>query len=1183
MPIRRSTATQLLVGASALALTIACAMPKAAHAANECGVEGTGADTITCTGASFPNGITYTGSDGLNLVLNNSAMTVTKGTSTGGVNLTGTTANDLTFTATSLTSVNGGTGTAVTVSNGGDGKAAVVLNAGSFTASAAQTVFASHASGAGDSVITMNGDSAANTTISGVVYTLDAEVSGTGTGNATVLMTGGAVQTGGNNASATMRAGISNAASAATASVSMTGGSMTGIGIGALATTNGSGLAQVTVNGGSITTGTGVAGTGGLFGAEALNSGSGNALVTLVSGSITSGNVFTASGLFASANSGSAMASMTNGTIAAKGSAGAGIYAFSTSGPATASISGGSITNTATNGYGLHAATGGTSTATATTILNGGTVSTTGNNGYGLYAQATNGQALVQMTGGSVTTSGSTAAALRAQSSNGLSVIEMTDGTVTANGVAQGVLATNNNSGTGTYNISITGGTVTGSGPGAVQGYSTAPGGIITIGAGATIIAKAGTSGIAIGTTGVNAAAATVTTAGTITGQINFQAGTANTLNIAGGSIAGNINGGGSDTLNFDLGTGGSFTYDAAYMASGMNNVVMKSGTANIAGTINTNMLSVNGGSMNLSGAMAPTGATTVAGGLLSVSGSLSTSAVTVSSGGTLNLTGTLTSANPVTVDGGLLSVTSALVAPSVAVQNNGVLAMNGTTAAAVTAASGGLLHGNGTMGATTIQSGGIIAPGNSIGTLHINGAYAANAGSIYNVELDPTSGASDLILVNGAATVSSGAKLNITANPAGTFPIGAHYTILTASGGVTGRYDDPVPFSQYLALQESQDANNIYLTMVQTADLASAAVTPNQQGVAQAVDALPDSDPVKTGVLNVPDETAARDAFDKLSAEAFASARGALVSGSLLVRDTAMDRLRDVCSADEMSNHPGCLDRDRPLVWAQGFGNWGRLGGNANAAAISHTTGGFLIGTDVPVYDWRVGVFGGYSRTDFHVDARSSWGASDNYHLGAYGGTNMEGIAVRLGASYSWNDLSTERLVAFGNFSDTLHASYNAGTAQVFGEVGQSFALDRLNLEPFANLSYLNLRTYAFREGGGDAALSSEAGTQEDTFTTIGLRPSTDFSLWSLPLRLKGMAGWRHTFGTVAPSATVAFDGGNAFTVTGAPIARDAGVVEAGISANITEAAAVNLTYGAQFGGTESNNGIRGTLAVAF
>ena len=59
---------------------------------------------------------------------------------------------------------------------------------------------------------------------------------------------------------------------------------------------------------------------------------------------------------------------------------------------------------------------------------------------------------------------------------------------------------------------------------------------------------------------------------------------------------------------------------------------------------------------------------------------------------------------------------------------------------------SGGRLGGNGTMGATTIQSGGNIAPGNSIGTLHVNGAFMQNAGSVYQVEVDPTTNASDLI-----------------------------------------------------------------------------------------------------------------------------------------------------------------------------------------------------------------------------------------------------------------------------------------------------------------------------------------------------------------------------------------------------------------------------------------------------
>ena len=206
------------LSSASLLVLVAMLMPQAARAASECGPDGAGADTVSCTGASYPNGITYTGSDGLDLVLSNPAMTVAKGTSTDGINLTGTTTNDLTMTATSLTSVDGGTGTAVTVNNGGNGKAAVVLNAGSFTSTATQTVFATHASGAGDSIITINGGSATAASLSSVNYTLDAEVSGTGTGNATVLMTGGTVQTSGVNSSAGLRAGISNAASSATAS-----------------------------------------------------------------------------------------------------------------------------------------------------------------------------------------------------------------------------------------------------------------------------------------------------------------------------------------------------------------------------------------------------------------------------------------------------------------------------------------------------------------------------------------------------------------------------------------------------------------------------------------------------------------------------------------------------------------------------------------------------------------------------------------------------------------------------------------------------------------------------------------------------------------------------------------------------------------------------------------------------
>jgi outer membrane autotransporter protein len=269
--------------------------------------------------------------------------------------------------------------------------------------------------------------------------------------------------------------------------------------------------------------------------------------------------------------------------------------------------------------------------------------------------------------------------------------------------------------------------------------------------------------------------------------------------------------------------------------------------------------------------------------------------------------------------------------------------------------------------------------------------------------------------------------------------------------------------------------------------------------------------------------------------------------------------------------------------VWAQGFGSWGNIGGNGNAAALVESVGGFLVGVDVPVYDWRVGYFGGFSRTDFSVKARSSSGNSNTYHLGLYGGTQWGDRGVRLGASYSWNDLATDRSVTVGDLSNDLHASYNAGTMQVFGELGQRFAFEQFTFEPFADVAYMNLRTGGFSETGGDAALTARTDTTQDTFTTFGLRPSADISWGSFNATVRGMAGWRHAFGDVTPSSVVSFAGSDTFIITGVPIAQDAGVVEAGLDFIVHDNVTAGLTYGGQFGAHETDHSIRGTVAVTF
>ena len=97
---------------------------------------------------------------------------------------------------------------------------------------------------------------------------------------------------------------------------------------------------------------------------------------------------------------------------------------------------------------------------------------------------------------------------------------------------------------------------------------------------------------------------------------------------------------------------------------------------------------------------------------------------------------------------------------------NNGTLIVNGTDAdSAVTVNAAGTLGGSGTVGAANVF--GTIAPGNSIGTLTVNGSFTQSAGSTYVVEVAPGGGpgTSDLISVTGApatATIQAGTTVSV-------------------------------------------------------------------------------------------------------------------------------------------------------------------------------------------------------------------------------------------------------------------------------------------------------------------------------------------------------------------------------------------------------------------------------------
>ncbi|WP_379063593.1 autotransporter outer membrane beta-barrel domain-containing protein [Mesorhizobium sp. UC74_2] len=172
---------------------------------------------------------------------------------------------------------------------------------------------------------------------------------------------------------------------------------------------------------------------------------------------------------------------------------------------------------------------------------------------------------------------------------------------------------------------------------------------------------------------------------------------------------------------------------------------------------------------------------------------------------------------------------------------------------------------------------------------------------------------------------------------------------------------------------------------------------------------------------------------------------------------------------------------------------------------------------------------------------------------------------------------------MSFPGFSDALTGNSRARTLQVFGEFGYGMKAGDFAFEPFANLAYINVRSDGFAEKGGAAALTILDSTNAVTFTTLGIRAATDFEIGSTRATARGMIGWRHGFGDVTPTVAQAFAGSNVFSIAGAPIARDAATLEAGLDFAMTPRAALGLSYQGQLGTKTGDHGVRADLNVKF
>ncbi|CAM4131312.1 Subtilase-type serine protease [Bordetella tumbae] len=343
-------------------------------------------------------------------------------------------------------------------------------------------------------------------------------------------------------------------------------------------------------------------------------------------------------------------------------------------------------------------------------------------------------------------------------------------------------------------------------------------------------------------------------------------------------------------------------------------------------------------------------------------------------------------------------------------------------------------------------------------------------------------------------------------------------------------------------------------------------------------------------------DTPAARAAFDSLSGELHPSIASALIDDSRYTRDAITNRLRTaVGGAGESSalrslyasaTHP-LSDRVSVLepavaTWGQFYGAWGHMSSPGRSAQLQRSARGFFLGADTAMGDsWRAGVMGGFGSSSLRMGARSSSSSVDSYTLAAYAGAQYGATSLRFGAAHTWHDIDAKRSVSF--LSERANSDYHARIAQVFGEAGYQFDVDGAQFEPFVQLAYVRLHTNGFEEGG-TVGLKARSANHDATFSTLGLRAETVLgNAETSTLSIHAMMGWQHAFGTLSPKSTFSFIDGSPFTIEGVPLARDALVLDAGLSIAAGKALNIDFSYIGQLAQNSTNQTGRVNLIWRF
>lgn len=293
-------------------------------------------------------------------------------------------------------------------------------------------------------------------------------------------------------------------------------------------------------------------------------------------------------------------------------------------------------------------------------------------------------------------------------------------------------------------------------------------------------------------------------------------------------------------------------------------------------------------------------------------------------------------------------------------------------------------------------------------------------------------------------------------------------------------------------------------------------------------------------------------------------------------------DKLR-VTSGSDMPDLSGVSAGDETVkgdwsAWARVFGDWSKLDGSGTAQGFTSTTGGAVIGGDYAINDaLTLGIAGGYQTSNLEFGTGGE-GDVDGWSVTAYGDYRFGNAYIDALIGYSVQSYDMDRYLTVLGTSYVANSSYDGSSIIGAVEAGYTFTVaPKTTLTPFVGLNGNQTKTDASVETGAgiwNLAYADRSETRIDT--VLGARVSKSFiGSDGLAITPTFELGWKHGFGSDAPTANAALAGtpGTQFQIFGSPTSRDTAIVGAAVQVQMSEKVDLYVQYNGQYSSDYADN----------